>query len=201
MRCLACWLWVLGPLAASLFGQLANPAAEPVPPQISLPTESSPAATEPSAPPSRFGLPESLGSSPIRRIYFYQSQASNLLPRSYWPVDIEDLEAALARNSEVARPGQQRPQLVSAVYVARFDGHALISEADASLLDITHRATTPGVLPLGEINLAIQDPGSPATKSQPARLLSQPDGHLQALVSKACRLRFGWTRSGILGPD
>jgi hypothetical protein len=136
----------------------------------------------------------------IRRIFFYESQAPKLVPSSFWPVGIDDLEAALNRQSVSAERIENRPTLASAVYVARFERQALISDAESSSLDITYRDDAPGVLPLGQMNLAIESQAADGLRTQTGRLVSQGDGTVRAIVYKDCRLRFGWSRRGTPAP-
>ncbi len=137
----------------------------------------------------------------VRRIYILESQAPRLVPSSFWPVTIGELEQALEREQVTANVGEADPQLVSAVYVARFEAGALIDDSEASSFDLLYRNEEPGYLPLGTMNLAIQTPTLNAQRTQSAKLLTSANGSVHAVVTQDSRLRFGWSRSGTLAPD
>lgn len=138
--------------------------------------------------------------SRFRRIFFYEPHAPRLVPRDFWPVSLDDLEAALLRESTPKQPGEERPQMSSAVYVARFESGALVSDADTSMFDLTYRDDAPGKLSLGAMNLALEG-ASASAGSQSPRLVTSAEGTVHAIVYQDCRLRFGWSRRGKIGPD
>gem|GEM_PF-4135918 len=136
----------------------------------------------------------------LRRIYFYPSNAPKLVPEGFWAVGLDELEGALAQQFSESEPGNESPQLVSAVYVARFESGALICDGDASIFDIAYRRKTPGSLLLGEMNLALLGPSTGSSRTQSPRLVTTAEGRIAAIVERDTRLRFGWSHRGQQGP-
>lgn len=143
----------------------------------------------------------------IRRIYFYESQAPKLVPPSFWPVSIEELETALSRREDSPASVEDRPYLASAVYVARYQRGALVS--DASTFDIIYRDRQPTSLELGKMNLALESQSAIAlgssnnaseSSNRAGRLVTDGTGTVRAMVDQDCRLRFGWSRRGVAVP-
>lgn len=165
-------------------------------------TATSPAANAATATQAKSPTPAELArQAELRRVFFFPADAAKLVPSDYWPVGIEELQAVLEEQTEVAKPGFEVPQLISAVYVARFADGALVSDDDASLFDIAYRDDVPSTLLLGEMNLALNAQTAAAIRNQPARLVTTADGMVRAIVTRDSRLRFGWSRRGTLGPD
>lgn len=132
----------------------------------------------------------------FRRIYFYESQSPRLVPSGFWPVTIEDLEAELARLAKREEQISTAPQLVSALYVARFENGALIDDTESTTLDIVYRGEGIASLPLRQVNLAFRAPSSGSALTAPARLVTDEDGATSVSLSESSRLRAGWSRSG-----
>ncbi len=70
-------------------------------------------------------LPQSFDT--LESIYFYQSQAAELLPPHFRPIDIQTLDEKLKGRQQNFGAATDTPQIVRAVYVARVEGEHLVS--------------------------------------------------------------------------
>ena len=167
-------------------------------PSVSLRGQSPPSAASPGTSPTPAVAPVAEDEVPLRdryrRVYFYQSEAARLVPPDFRPVALDDLQALLERPVDGAGPAIDRPQLVRAVYVAYLQDDALRSEQ--SWLDIRYRDDAVGQLDLGPVNLALADGPDLEQGVQQPRLVSRSDGTLRAVVSRDCRIDFGWSLGG-----
>ncbi len=141
-------------------------------------------------------LPKSLNQ--FRQIYFYQSQAAELLPPSYRPIDIAELEQRLqAAPAGSLRSPNDTPQLIRSVYVARFEQDSLVSTR--SYWDILGRDQEPARLVLGKLGLALRveaDVAAAEPDRHSGQIVSDLDGEASVLVAGDSRLGFAWSAAG-----
>lgn len=150
----------------------------------------------PPSPPQGTSLPESFGL--LRPIYFFRGQASGLLPGTFRPVSIEQLNERLSPLVEAVVAEADRPRLARAVYVARLSDNALVS--DQTTWEVSHSGRNPGRLSLGSIGLAIRSAGWLAggggLRTGVPPLETDSEGNVSVMVTGDTRLSIAWTAAG-----
>ncbi len=146
-------------------------------------------------------LPPTLSDGrPLRPIGFFQSQAPELVPEDYFPVEVDELNAAIRERLE-STVDDRSSRLRSAEYWIRVVDGTLVS--DPSIIDL--ESNREGIVRrnLGKVNFAIDGPqrseNSNALSTLP-RLESSPNGDLhvvfQSDASTKSDVEFKWRLFG-----
>lgn len=188
--------------------QPATPAVDP--PTVDPPTVDPPAVEPPTVEPAKddqplaeppptasAALPQSFDA--LRPILFFQGQGSGLIPESFRPITISQLDTRLSGEGAGAMSVFEKPQLNRAVYVARLVDSALVSSQ--TTWDISHVGDSPVNLALGKIGLALQSAGLSATtgagyRTDTVAVVTQPDGTASVDVQGDTKLTLAWTAAG-----
>ncbi len=199
-------LWVIAVIAMVMFadsgplgGQSSTWAHEPVAQDAAPASESKNAkeasagkdASSANAPPSPSELPASLES--LQQIYFYQSQAAELIPQQFRPIDVQTLDQKLQSHKANSGATSDTPQIVRAVYVARIEGEHLVS--NNSYFEIAYDGSSPARLALSTLGVALAAPSDNGSLNGPG-IVSDANGNCSILVSKDSRVSFGWSAAG-----
>ncbi|MEM8666078.1 MAG: A24 family peptidase [Planctomycetota bacterium] len=132
----------------------------------------------------------------LRAIGFFESQVTELVPKYFEPIEIDQLQAAIERLVNSSK-NDETSRLLGAIYWINVDGDTLISERsffdiECYRRDIVRRS-------LGRVNLALTRNGVSSTPLLP-RLVSAPDGSLEAVVDGASQVNhsveFQWKLRG-----
>lgn len=142
-------------------------------------------------------LPESFGL--LRPIRFFRGQATGVLPSSFRPITIDQLDERLEPLAKAAAAESSRPQLVRATYLAHLDGTSLVSSQ--THWDVSHSGDEPARLLLGQLGLAIGSiahsagwPSGTPTDAYPIE--TDSDGNVALTVRGDARLAVAWTAAG-----
>jgi len=148
-------------------------------------------------PPASERLPQSF--ERLRPILFYQGQGSGLIPESFRPITISQLDGRLSAEGAGSTSVFEKPQLNRAVYVARLVDSALVSTQ--TTWEVSHGGDTTARLSLGRIGLALQSAGLTAStatgyRSESVSVVTQPDGTAAVDVKGDTKLTLAWTAAG-----
>ncbi len=136
-------------------------------------------------------LPQSFDA--LESIYFYQSQAAELLPTHFRPIDIQTLDEKLKSRKQNSGAATDTPQIVRAVYVARVDGEHLVS--NQSYLEVAYDGSDPARLTLSKVGLALTAP-SDTSAANLSTIVTDATGVSSIQISKDSRVSFGWSAAG-----
>jgi len=142
-------------------------------------------------------LPESFDR--LRPIYFFQGQASGLVPDSFRPLAISQLDGQLRAQRGLSVSAFEKPQLLRAVYVARLIDASLVSTQ--STWEIAYSGSAPTRMPLGKIGLALQSAvtfggSSVPTPADAPPVVTDPEGSVSVAVAGDTKLALAWTAAG-----
>ncbi|HBJ38377.1 MAG TPA: hypothetical protein DDZ51_27220 [Planctomycetaceae bacterium] len=163
-------------------------------PDNEQPGNEQPQAASPKASAS---LPQSFET--LRPILFFQGQGSGLIPETFRPITISQLDSRLSGEGTGAMSVFEKPQLNRAVYVARLVDSALVSSQ--TTWEISHGGDSPAILALGRIGLALQSAGLSSTtgagyRTDAIAVVTQPDGTASVDVQGDTKLTLAWTAAG-----
>lgn len=134
----------------------------------------------------------------FRQIFFFQSQAAELVPPTFRPIDLTELTERLntrARNQEDGSLSPvDNPQLLRGVYVARVEKDRLVS--DQSHWDIAYRGESKARLVIGTLGLALRVMNGDVTGTETGQVVSDLDGNASVVVDEDTRVTFGWSSAG-----
>lgn len=156
-----------------------------------------PATSLAEPPKASAALPQSFEA--LRPILFFQGQGSGLIPESFRPITISQLDTRLSGEGAGALSVFEKPQLNRAVYVARLVDSALVSSQ--TTWEISHGGDSPTRLSLGKVGLALQSAGLSATtdagyRTDTVAVVTQPDGTASVDVQGDTKLTLAWTAAG-----
>lgn len=142
-------------------------------------------------------LPQSFDT--LRPIRFFQGQGSGVLPDSFRPITISQLDARLRAEGAGTVSVFEKPQLDRAVYVARLVDSALVSTE--TIWEISHGGDSPARLSLGKVGLALQSAtvtavGGAGFRSDTVSVVTEPDGTASVDVQGDTRMTLAWTAAG-----
>ena len=160
-------------------------------------TDAAAAAPEVTQPPASAALPQSFDL--LRQVLFFQGQGSGLIPDSFRPITVSQLDGRLSAEGAGATSVFEKPQLNRAVYVARLVDSALVSTQ--TTWEVSHSGDSPTRLSLGRIGLALQSAGltastGPGYQSESVAVVTQPDGTAAVDVKGDTKLTLAWTAAG-----
>lgn len=130
----------------------------------------------------------------FQQIYFFQSQAAELLPPSFRPIDLSDLDEQLKRIDGGTVTPVDSPQLMRSVYVAKLDRDRLVSTQ--SYWDIAYGGGEPTRLSMGQLGFALRLDSGDAVNANAGRIVSDLDGAASVVVDADTRVVFAWTAAG-----
>ena len=130
----------------------------------------------------------------FQQIYFFQSQAAELLPPSFRPIDLRDLDEQLKRIDGGTVTPVDSPQLMRSVYVAKLDRDRLVSTQ--SYWDIAYGGGEPARLSMGQLGFALRLDSGDAINANAGRIVSDLDGAASVVVDADTRVVFAWTAAG-----
>jgi len=135
----------------------------------------------------------------LRPIFFFQGQASGLIPESFRPITISQLDSRLKDEGSGALSAFEKPQLNRAVYVARLIDSSLVSTQ--TTWEVSHGGETPARLSLGKMGLALQSTGlatgtGTGFRTQTVPVVTEPDGAAAVMVQGDMKLEVAWTAAG-----
>jgi hypothetical protein len=171
-----------------------SPQATPAKPEVSSPAPpkaSSSTSPELSQKPA-WSLPESL--SRFQQIFFFRSQAAELLPPSFRPIDVAELDKQLQRIDGGVISPVDAPQLIRSVYVATLDRDRLIS--NQSYWDVSYGGREPARLSMGNLGFAIKVDNNDFASPSSGKIVSDLNGEASVVVPGDARIPFAWTASG-----
>ncbi len=137
-------------------------------------------------------LPSSLDR--FNPIYFYQSQVAEIVPPSFRPIDLEELDERLKGMASTTLSPVEAPQFIRGVYLARLENNHLVSHR--SYWDISYRGQTPARLKLGALGLALRSSTGAAADEANGQIVSDFEGDTSVVVDGDSRVVFGWTAGG-----
>jgi len=161
-----------------------------------MPSSSLGQETPSSQPASSVVLPESTDA--FRQIFFYQSQVAELVPPTFRPIDLSELEERLKDRPNVSKGGSvsplDNPQLIRSVYIAKLDKDRLISKQ--SFWDIACRDENQARLIVGKLGLAVRVNSSDMSGSEGTQVVGDLQGNASVVVNGDSRVTFGWSSLG-----
>lgn len=133
----------------------------------------------------------------LRPIFFYQSQAAELLPSTFRPIELSTLDERLRGQNQsavnAAASSSSSPQLIRSVYVATVDGEQLVSPR--STWDVAYRGEGSSRLNVGKLGIALR-PQVRENSDATDRFFSDGDGGTSVVVNGDTRIGFAWSSRG-----
>jgi len=135
----------------------------------------------------------------LRPIFFFQGQASGLIPDSFRPITMSQLDLRLRAEGSGSLSAFDKPQLTRAVYVARLIDSSLVS--NQTTWEVSHGGESPTRLSLGKIGLALQSTGlatgtGAGFRTQSVPVVTEPSGVASVMVQGDMKLEVAWTAAG-----
>ena len=134
----------------------------------------------------------------FRQIFFFQSQAAELLPPTFRPIDLTELTDRLNTRARNQADGSlspvDNPQLLRGVYVARVEKDRLVS--DRSHWDIAYRGRSKARLIVGKLGLALRVNNGEVASTATGQVVSDLKGNTSVVVDEDTRVTFGWSSAG-----